>query len=341
MEQFNRAGDFYAGKNDPRYANLVGGLRLVAGEAERLGEHQLPADQITPGFTALNRAILRPTERLVLPSPEQLVAYAREGVIRKFGRDFEIPTPPDALYEDIERFTSLERPIRKIRISYQPAFRFDPQAELDPSHDPTLPIWQEGKGVNLDSRYWEWMRDGRLPVEPWREGWVVSMGGTKPQYEDGGRQHYEDDAFMEQDIMIALRNRTDAEGLGKNEYGSDYSRARVSPDDIEGKIIPYFVKLTGARGIIEMPTALEANIELNDEDPRSGETNTSEWRADKLLIGKMVNSKFVEDTSRQPHRLDGGNSVDGGLAYVDDWLSDRRSGVIAFRLRGRYSSQAA
>ncbi len=338
MEQFNRAADFYAGKNDPRYANLVGGLRLVAGEADKLGEHQLPTDQITSGFAALNRAILRPTERLVLPSPDQLVAYAREGVIRRFGRDFEIPNPPEDLYEDVDRFSALG--IRKIRISYQPTFQFDPQAELDPSHEPTLPIWQEGRGVNLESRYWEWMRDGRLSVEPWRAGWVVSMGGTKPPYDDG-MQHYEDDAFMEQDIMIALRNRTGAEGLGKNEYGPDYSRAGVSPVDIEEKIIPYFVKVTGAKGIIEMPTALEANIELNDEDPRSGETNTSEWRADKLLIGKMVNGKFVEDKSGQPDRLDAGNSDYGGLADVFDWRSGLRRDYTAFRLRGRYSSQAA
>lgn len=337
-QEFNKAAEYYAGKNDPRYANLVGGLRLIAGEAERLGEHQLPADQITPGFTTLNKAILRPEERLVLPSPEQLVAYAREGVIRRFGRDFKIPTPPDDLYEDIDRLSALG--IKRLKISYHPDFVFDPGVELDPKHEPTLPVWQEGRGVNLASYYWEWARDGRLPLSGIREGWVISDGRTKPMY-DNGQQCYGDDEFMEQEVMLALRNAKDGQGIEKYPHVPDYSRFGVFPDDIEGKIAPYFVKITGVRGIVETPTALERNTEVNDEDPESGKSNTSEWYADKLLIGKMVKGKFVEDNSEQPYRLYGGHSAYGGLAHVRDWLPGDRIDYIGFRLQVRYPSQVA
>lgn len=274
--------------------------------------------------TAPEVLISRVTERLILPSPEALVATASAKLREAFGRDFEVPQPPETLFQDAENFDRLG--IRKLEVYYQPSYRFDAEAELSTENRNEIPVWQKVRGVKPEAYFWQLLKEGGLTsksaVLP--EGWVLGDARQKPAYENG-QQRYENDAFME-NMMRELRAKSAGNGgIERNQYVPDNSRFGASPDEIESVIIPHFARTTQTQGIVECPSALEFNIRGNMEHPEWGQTNTLEWFRDKVFGGRR--------------RLDGGSSGYGGLSFVSGWRSDVRHTHVGFRFQVRYPSQ--
>lgn len=308
-EQFRKA-------NQPDLANILDadalGFDAKSKMARQLGIETFAVQKTT--FEAEKPSV----ERLMLPSKEQLVVAARTDVACSFGKDYDIPEPPDDLFHDLEKL----RQVRKFEISYQPPILFDPEAELDSKRAPALPIWRKGVGVKPEPYFWQLIKEGTLSpasaVLP--EGWVLRDGRAKPQYQDG-KQYYEDDAFLQASIHEL---RASGE-ISKYGYVPNDSRFGISPIEIEQVIIPHFATLTGVKGLVEYPTELEFNTAGNRMHPEWGKTDTLEWLADKAFEGRS--------------RLVGGVSGNGGLAYVGGWQSVYRDGGVGFRLQVRYPSQ--
>ncbi|OGE38723.1 hypothetical protein A3F00_03580 [Candidatus Daviesbacteria bacterium RIFCSPHIGHO2_12_FULL_37_11] len=285
--------------------------------------------EVTKTATAISRRSTKSTQaapqsvgskdRVALPSKKQLVIAAKADTPRYYGIEFSGQEPADDLYEDFEKFAKAGCEVEELEVLYQPYIQFDPEAELDPKHEATLPIWRNGvkPGIN----FWNMIINGDLSSESaiLQEGWFWRDKRAKPAYKNG-HQKYANDKFLE-GMILKLRGN----GIEKYEYAADDSRLGISSLGIEDVLIPVFVRETGVKGIVEYLSELEFNTGGNRSHPEWGRTNTSEWLRDKLMSGR--------------DRLVGGHSGDGGLAYVHGWSASDRYDDVGFRLQGRYPSQ--
>ncbi len=125
----------------------------------------------------------------------------------------------------------------------------------------------------------------------------------KPNY-DNGRQMYQDDDFLGS-IIANLRKQGK---ILKYEYGPQSSRFGVSADEWENHIKPVLAsKLNLNPNQLRLERTIEANVipQLYTHMPRKDDGNTNTW---------VWYEEYFEDRAG---RLYGGNSDDGGLAFVD------------------------
>ncbi len=292
--------------------NILNALQPVA-IAEQISpsaeEATVPEQRPIPTFY-----IRRPLEeRLVLPSSDQLVVAARAELKGAWGRDFEIPTPPDALFEDLENFA--ERRIRGLdEVYYQPGLQLKENDKF----------WKEKGRVKPEQYFWQQIKDGNFPAESamLEEGWFVGDRRAKPRYENG-QQRYGEDDYMES-LMAELR---DAGKIQRYSGIPDISRFGASPQEIEGTILPVFAEMTGVKGKVRNRKFIEFNVRGNMAHPEYGQTNTWEWFADPAFRGS--------------HRLIGGHSGLGGLAFVHVNLVVHRLDSTGFSPVIAYPSKAA
>lgn len=282
-----------------RYAK---GIQIMSDLADSLrGQGELPERFSKPEAVVQTRPateqeapiipnfyIKRAAERLVLPSVDQLVVSAKKELKNKFGRDFEVPTPPAILFEDLQNFA--DRGIKGLDDAYY-------QPDLLLAKDDKF--WKRKGIVKPGSYFWQQIENGNFPQEvaTLEEGWFVGDSRVKPMY-DNGQQRYGEDDYMEP-LMAYLRGSNRIE---KYSGVPDYSRAGASPREIEGIILPEFALLSGAKGIVRNRRYMEFNVRGNIAHREYGQTNTWEWFGDPVfrVVGRLI----------------GGHSDVGGLASV-------------------------
>ncbi len=282
---------------------------LIVSPTTETSSPEAATDFTQPSETKLSLAeiiptiyvVTRPIERLKVPSSNQLAESARAEIKSYFGKDLEVPTPPQDLFETLEEFTA--RGITRFdEVYYQPGLQLKKNDRF----------WKPRGRVKPEASFWRQIEDGNYPEDVTRlpEGWFIGDKRGKPMY-DNGQQRYGTDDYMEA-LMVALRGASD--GIEKYEYVPDYSRAGASPIEIEGKILPAFKEASGAKGNVRGRKYLEFNVRGNIAHPEWGQTNTWEWFADPVFQGG--------------DRLFGGASDSGGLACVgDDSVGRRHRGV--------------
>jgi len=122
-------------------------------------------------------------------------------------------------------------------------------------------------------------------------------------------------------VLEDLRNR----GLIEN-YQNSQSRFNISFSELEKPEVKK--ALAKACGLepdqISIPHMIEFNILGSIHHPEWGDSNCTEWFADKYDSGKKV--------------LTGGSCQDGGFAHVTDTGPDNRPARNGFRLVGRFQT---
>jgi len=227
----------------------------------------------------------RSVEGLVLPSSNQLVTAARKKLESHFARDFEVPVPPQDLFETLRNFA--ERGIKGLDEVY-----YQPSLQLTEDHE----LW-EGEGiVKPEPYFWEQIKDGNFPEEAamLEEGWYIGDGSGKPMYANG-QQRYGENDYMGR-LMAYLRGY---DRIQKYSGIPDDSRFGASSQQIEKIILPEFALGSDAKGNVRIRTYMEFVFRGNIAHPEYGLTNTLEWHGDPAFQGAS--------------RLVGG----GGLANVN------------------------
>ncbi|TSC86739.1 MAG: hypothetical protein G01um10147_820 [Microgenomates group bacterium Gr01-1014_7] len=241
-----------------------------------------------------------------------MVTAAIAEIKSNFGRDWEVPTPPQDLFETLENFAA--RDITRFdEVYYQPGLQLKENDKF----------WKASGRVKPGENFWRQVRVGNYPEEATVliEGWFIGDRRGKSMY-DNGKQRYGDNDYMEP-VMVALRGASD--GIEKHSYVSDYARAGAFPREIEGVILPVFAEASGAKGIVRNRRYIEFNIRGNIAHPEWGQTNTWEWFGDPVFRGD--------------DRLIGGSSSDGGLAHVGDGSVDGRDYDAGFSPVVEFSSK--
>lgn len=255
-----------------------------------------------------NFYIKRSAEGLVLPvspSSDQLVVSAKKELRVKFGRDFEVPEPPQDLFETLQGFA--ERGISGFdEVYFQPGLQFTENDKF----------WK-GKGRVKPWRYfWKQIKNGNFPSEAamLEEGWFIGDRRGKPMYENGEQEYGEDD-YLEP-LMAYLRGSNGIRRLG---MVPACSRFGAFPTEIEKVILPEFSLRSGAKGTVRNRRYMEFNFRGNIAHPEYGQTDTWEWFGDPVSQG-------------DGRRLAGGNSIFGGLACVHDNSVGNRHDRVGFSL---------
>ncbi|MEK7616640.1 MAG: hypothetical protein AAB414_01150, partial [Patescibacteria group bacterium] len=117
--------------------------------------------------------VTRPIEGLTVPSADQLVESARAEIKSDFDRDWEVPTPPQDLFETLEEFAA--RGITGFdKVYYQPGLQLKENDKF----------WEVRGRVKPEARFWKQIRDGNYPEEVTRlpEGWFIGDKRGKPMY---------------------------------------------------------------------------------------------------------------------------------------------------------------
>lgn len=279
----------------------------VDSQTEPLIEQETP---VVPKFYFLR---LKPVEGFKLPSSDQLVAAARSDLKKGWGKDFDVPNPPDELFETLENFAA--RGIREFDETY-----YFPQIQLTEGDE----FWRGIDRVKPAPSFWQKIEEGEFPeyVAKLEEGWYIFDRRVKPMYA-GGQQRYGKDDYMEP-LMDNLRA---FQSIGRYIWGQipRTSRAGVNPGEIE-EILRTFAHVSGAKGIVRNRRYIEFNVLGNIAHPELGQTDTFEW---------FENYRFGDD-----YRLSGGSSDRGGLADVSGGRFDSRKGdAAAFSPRIRFPSK--
>lgn len=246
--------------------------------------------------------IKKSVEGLVLPSADQLVTSASAELKTAFRKDFEVPQPPEELFETLKNFA--ERGIRGFDETY-----YLPGLQLKKDD----PFWRGRGRVKPSDYFWRQIENGNFPQEAaiFEEGWYIGDRREKPMYANG-QQRYGEDDYMEP-LMEYLRG---ASKIQKYSTVPDGSRFGASLQEIEGVILPTFAKMSEASGTVRNRRYIEFNVRGNMTHPEYGETDTSEWFGDPVFQGAL--------------RLMGGGSDAGGLAVVTGDHADDRNDDIGF-----------
>ncbi|KKQ26832.1 MAG: hypothetical protein US43_C0044G0010 [Candidatus Levybacteria bacterium GW2011_GWA1_37_16] len=278
----------------------VRGKDIVASSAVPIEKQSAEVEaSIIPNFY-----IKRPIEGLLFPSSDQLITTARKELKSHFGRDFEVPEPPQDLFVTLQNLA--ERDIKGFNEVY-----YQPKLELTEKDK----FWK-GKGIVKPEQYfWQQIRDGNFPAEAvmLEEGWYIGDSRAKPMYYNG-KQMYGKRDYMEP-LMAYLRA---SNKIKKYNGIADDSRFGASPEEIEEVIIPEFTVRSGAKGIVRNRKYMEFNVRGNITHPEYGKTNTWEW--------------FSDHAFRDAGRLFGGRSGHGGLAFVNDNSVDCHDDSTGFSL---------
>lgn len=246
-------------------------------------------------------------ERLALTGRE-LLATQSEALDRFFGNE-ALPEPRKEHFEFIERTQEM-------------GFSF--KLFLEPNRiftqDADFPGWL----IRPNPYFWSLIKSGRLSSDAARLslGWVALETVQKPPY-DGGQQLYYDGIDPLGPVLEDLRKKGKIKIPDWCKHVPSISRFGISPLEIEGTILNSAAELMRARKVEQSPYML-FNFVGNLAYPEWGQTNTSEWFADKTGDG---------------FRLLGGLSNRGGLACVVDWDPGLHNGHVGFRLLVRFPSQ--
>lgn len=241
-------------------------------------------------------------ERLTQTDQELLAAQV--AAIEHFRGKEVFPEPPKALLEFIERTT-------------EQGFTFEPYLEPDLtfSQDAQYP----GLQVRPNPYFYDLIKRGLLPTDAVRlpgPMWAAMEAIQKPPY-DGGKQLYENDPLAP--ILENLRKKRNIETPDWCRHIPAISRFGVSALELERYLHPLFAQ----NAIVEDWQVGNSYVAFlyrgNSAHPEWGETNTAEW--------------FPKDKLGGGRRLIGGDSDDGGLGHVGDWLAGNRDDYVGFRLR--------
>jgi hypothetical protein len=129
---------------------------------------------------------------------------------------------------------------------------------------------------------------------------------------NNGKQRYGKDDYLEP-LMEYLRA---SDRIRICPWTPHYSRAGVSPKEIEEVILPEFAKMSGAKGNVRNRRFMEFNVRGNIRHPEYGQTDTWEWFGDPVFGGA--------------YRLRGGGSNIGGLGGVGNDAVDHYRGRTSF-----------
>ncbi len=250
--------------------------------------------------------IKRPVGNFRRPSVDKLANSARKELKYDFGIDMEVPEPPSELIDTLENFA--ERGITGFdEVYYQPEKEFKKNDKF----------WKVKGRRRPEDYFWNKIKNGKYPsaVARLEEGWFIGDRRGKPIY-DKGKQRYGEDDYMEP-LMSYLRSLGTQAGIEKSDVpDSDYFRFGASPAEIEGKILPTFAKMSGAKGVVRCRKYMEFNVRGNIAHPRWGQTNTGEWFDDTVSLGAQ--------------RLFGGFSGYAGLADIGSLSVFNRGRRIGF-----------
>lgn len=244
----------------------------------------------------------------LLPFSKQLIRIEREALSAFFGKDIAVPKPPQELFVTLEEM--LELGITGFEPHFLPRVSFTEKSKI--------PGWK----VRPNPWFWQKIQDGSVSADAatLQKGWYLVDGRQKPNY-DNGQQRYKDD--YAEPIMQELR---ETGKIQKCSFVPDISRFGASPDEIEQVILPEIIRITGTKGEISNKRYIEFNIWGNMFHSEWGQTDTSEWFADRLWGGDR--------------RLRGGRSDLGGLARVSGLWSGVRDDDIAFSPVVKFPSSA-
>ena len=288
-------------------SDLADSLRRQGELPERFSKPEADITQVEPDIEQAASVIpdfyiKRPVEGLVLPSPDRLVVSAKTELKAYFGIDFEVPVPPQDLFETLQNFA--ERDIRGLdEVYYQPGLLLTKDDKF----------WKPKGIVKPESYFWQNIENGNFPQETamLEEGWFIGDSRVKPMY-DCGQQRYGKDDYLEP-LMAYLRG---SNRIKKYSRVPDRSRAVVSPREIEEIILPKFAVLSGTKGTVRNRRYMEFNVRGNIAHREYGQTNTWEWFGDSVFP--------------VARRLIGGSSVHGGLAFVHDHFVPYLIGITGF-----------
>ncbi len=231
-----------------------------------------------------------------LPTGEQLVS-SEDGILNR--RRIEIPRPPQDLLE--KQALLLEKGVTVYEAHFLPSISIDDDARI----------------VKPNPWFYQNIKEKRISEDALKLPgmWVLIDGSPKPNY-NRGLQMYANDphaptlARLREEGKIAIPDHT--------KQVPKTSRFGVSFDEIDSHVAPEEAKrLFETDRRVRVPTEAESVFIGSLYHPELGETNTWEWRYDKVEDGR---------------RLLGGRSGNGGLAYVDDSWPGHHDVSIGFRL---------
>lgn len=173
-----------------------------------------------------------------------------------------------------------------------------------------------GWNVKPKAWFWENVAEGSISSDATKlDEMLIAIDNTpKPTY-NRGRQLYQNDPFG--DLLRQLRKEGKIQVPRDLRHIPETSRFGISPDELTEHVLPAIAQMLEVDSSqVRDPKEIEFSVIGNRCHPEWGNTNTSEWMQDKF-----------EDGSR----LVGGDSDDGGLAYVNCHWSDGRYDGIGFR----------
>lgn len=237
-----------------------------------------------------------------LPTAERLVAQEKEAWKSFRGKDVEVSTPPQELFDVWTRAN--EQGITVFEAHFEAPMEF--------KQNSNYPGWK----VKPEPWYWNQIKAGSVAKDAANLGgvWVLVDGSRKPTY-GSGKQLYENDPFGP--ILARLRQEGKIAVPDSYKHVPETSRFAVTPDEREAHFNLALADILGVDvsqiGILK---EIEFNVLGNMHHPEWGQANTSEWLDDKFGDG---------------YRLIGGHSDNGGLARVYYRWSDRRLDYWGFR----------
>lgn len=167
--------------------------------------------------------------------------------------------------------------------------------------------------------YKTYVTESKLPMDIMvlKGGWVLVDTRQKPTYDDGNQMY-------QNDILAPVLEELRKNGVIQN-YKHPKSRFNLSPEELEKpEVIAAFAKAYGVKPHqITIQKEIEFNVIGNMHHPEWDKTNCSERFGDRYDAGRR--------------RLYGGNSVDGGLSYVNWSVRGNRFVSIGFRVLVRFS----
>ena len=263
------------------------------GNLRRLRFHHSPG-----GPQSLRRHMpAGPEQTLTIPSKDQLVESAQ--IVWKTK---DIPTPPDDLFE------TLERGHREGFLGFKPYYyketTFTNAAEfLGPGGDWILSNIQNG---NIDKE-----------AAHLRGMWVLTDSTPKPKDYNGGRQMYPSDRLGA--VLKELRDEGKIEVPYWHKSIPVDSRFAVSPDEIDNLVVPEVAIILGAdESQITVPKKIERDVlnYLYQLDLDDG--NTLEWLAERFGSEHRLMSGYVDFLH---------------LADINYYLSNHQDNMVGFRLQ--------
>ena len=235
------------------------------------------------------------------PELSVIMEHEKQKLREFFGRDIAVPPLPEGI--TLEQVQAWEK--QHLKLHYLPPIDMAKETELE--------HW-----IKPDYQY---INESDLPKDAMLlpGSWLLVDERPKPKYESGNQQYDNDTDFLGP-VLEELRQK----GLIQS-FKHPGSRFYISPQELENPaVIEAIARAYNLKPEqITLPRMIEFNVLGNIHHPEWGESNCSEWFSDQHKAGLK--------------RLDGGNSVNGGLAYVGSRGPGVRSGNIGFRALGRFS----